>query len=189
MLHVPSGNPLTLQERESILQGIARNETCTLIGQRLVRNRSVISREVARNGGRDGYSAQAAQERAESLRRRSRPRRLEADRRLHDEIASRLNGRPRKTLGYRTPAEKLDIMLSASWCSHCLNSPIAEVIRQRIASGEYPVRGLISEVKLEQEFGVARETVRKATAVLREEGLIITTRGMGSFVADRSLQL
>ncbi|MGW0824231.1 GntR family transcriptional regulator [Streptomyces sp. NPDC002845] len=62
---------------------------------------------------------------------------------------------------------------------------IAEVIRGRIASGEYPVRGLISEVKLEQEFGVARETVRKATAALREEGLITTTRGMGSFVADR----
>ncbi|GGZ15666.1 hypothetical protein GCM10010365_39370 [Streptomyces poonensis] len=62
---------------------------------------------------------------------------------------------------------------------------IAEVVRQRIASGEYPVRGLISEVKLESEFGVARETVRKATAALREEGLIITTRGMGSFVKER----
>ncbi|MFJ8463183.1 GntR family transcriptional regulator [Streptomyces swartbergensis] len=62
---------------------------------------------------------------------------------------------------------------------------IAEVVRQRIASGECPGRGLISEVKLEQEFGVARETVRKATAALREEGLIVTTRGMGSFVAER----
>jgi DNA-binding GntR family transcriptional regulator len=62
---------------------------------------------------------------------------------------------------------------------------IAEVVRQRIANGEYPVRGLISEVKLEEEFGVARDTVRKATAALREEGLIITTRGMGSFVAER----
>ncbi|NUR67338.1 MAG: GntR family transcriptional regulator [Streptomyces sp.] len=62
---------------------------------------------------------------------------------------------------------------------------IAEVVRQRITSGEYPVRGLISEVQLEAEFGVARETVRKATRSLREEGLITTTRGMGSFVADR----
>ncbi|KKD05110.1 GntR family transcriptional regulator [Streptomyces sp. WM6386] len=62
---------------------------------------------------------------------------------------------------------------------------IAEVVRQRIADGEYPVRGLISEVKREAEFGVARETVRKATRALREEGLITTTRGMGSFVADR----
>ncbi|MET7701842.1 GntR family transcriptional regulator [Streptomyces sp. NPDC005485] len=60
---------------------------------------------------------------------------------------------------------------------------IAEVVRARIAGGEYPVRGLISEVKLEQEFDVSRVTVRKATAALREEGLITTTPGMGSFVA------
>lgn len=33
--------------------------------------------------------------------------------------------------------------------------------------------------------GVAR-TIRKATAALREEGLIVTTPGMGSFVRDRS---
>ncbi len=60
---------------------------------------------------------------------------------------------------------------------------VAEVVRSRIASGEYPPRHLISEVKLEQEFGVARVTVRKATAALRGEGLIVTTPGMGSFVA------
>jgi GntR family transcriptional regulator len=60
---------------------------------------------------------------------------------------------------------------------------IADVIRQRIADGEYPPHHLISEVRLEAEFGVARVTVRKATAALREEGLILTTRGMGSFVA------
>ncbi|MFF3288737.1 GntR family transcriptional regulator [Streptomyces sp. NPDC003023] len=59
---------------------------------------------------------------------------------------------------------------------------IADVIRQRIAAGEYPPRHLISEVQLEQEYGVARMTVRKATAALREEGLITTTPGMGSFV-------
>ncbi|WP_367129506.1 GntR family transcriptional regulator [Streptomyces sp. STD57] len=60
---------------------------------------------------------------------------------------------------------------------------IADVIRRRIASGEYPLNHLISETKLEQEFGVARVTVRKVTAALRAEGLIVTTPGMGSFVA------
>ncbi|MFJ8696653.1 GntR family transcriptional regulator [Streptomyces roseolilacinus] len=60
---------------------------------------------------------------------------------------------------------------------------IADVIRKRIAAGELPPRALISEVRLEEEFGVARTTVRKATAALREEGLITTTPGMGSFVA------
>ncbi|MFG2311178.1 GntR family transcriptional regulator [Streptomyces sp. NPDC048566] len=62
---------------------------------------------------------------------------------------------------------------------------IAEVLRARITSGELPPRTLVSEVQLEAEFGVARGTVRKATAALREEGLITTTAGMGSFVAGR----
>ncbi len=62
---------------------------------------------------------------------------------------------------------------------------IAEVIRHRIASGEYPVNHLISETRLEQEFEVARVTVRKVTAALRAEGLIVTTPGMGSFVAAK----
>lgn len=62
---------------------------------------------------------------------------------------------------------------------------IADEIRNRIAAGTLPPRALVSEVQLEAEFGVARTTVRKATAALREEGLIVTTPGMGSFVADR----
>ncbi len=61
---------------------------------------------------------------------------------------------------------------------------IAEVLRARITSGELPPLTLISEVQLEADFGVARGTVRKATAALRDEGLIVTTPGMGSFVRD-----
>ncbi|URM92743.1 GntR family transcriptional regulator [Streptomyces sp. MRC013] len=61
---------------------------------------------------------------------------------------------------------------------------IADEIRKRIETGDLPPRTLISEVRLEEEFGVARTTVRKATAALREEGLITTTPGMGSFVAS-----
>lgn len=60
---------------------------------------------------------------------------------------------------------------------------IADTIRRRITDGTYPPRALVSEVQLEAEFGVARGTIRKATAALREEGLIVTTRGLGSFVA------
>lgn len=62
---------------------------------------------------------------------------------------------------------------------------IADVIRARIADGTYPPRHLISEVRMEQEFGVARVTIRKVTAALRDEGLIVTTPGMGSFVTQR----
>lgn len=62
---------------------------------------------------------------------------------------------------------------------------IADILRERIQSGEYEPRQLVSEVQLESEFGVARGTVRKATAALREEGLLVTTQGMGSFVAEK----
>lgn len=63
---------------------------------------------------------------------------------------------------------------------------IADVLRTRITSGELPPRTLVSEVQMEAEFGVARGTVRKVTAALREEGLLVTTPGMGSFVAEQS---
>jgi DNA-binding GntR family transcriptional regulator len=59
---------------------------------------------------------------------------------------------------------------------------IADLIRARISSGEYPPQHLVSEVQLEAELGVARTTVRKAVGALRDEGLLITTPGMGSFV-------
>ncbi|MFD7593320.1 GntR family transcriptional regulator [Kitasatospora sp. NPDC059812] len=60
---------------------------------------------------------------------------------------------------------------------------IADVLREQIRSGDLAANQLVSEVQLEQAFGVARTTVRKATAALRAEGLIVTTPGMGSFVA------
>lgn len=60
---------------------------------------------------------------------------------------------------------------------------IARALRERIASGGIPVgRRIPSLVEMEQEFGVARDTLRKAVQVLREEGLVETVQGMGVFV-------
>jgi DNA-binding GntR family transcriptional regulator len=39
-----------------------------------------------------------------------------------------------------------------------------------------------SETQLPQEFGIARGTARKAIALLRDEGLVITVQGRGSYV-------
>jgi DNA-binding GntR family transcriptional regulator len=61
---------------------------------------------------------------------------------------------------------------------------IANELERRIRSGEYPPEYPIYEVRLTQEFGVARVTARKATVILRDRGLIFTVRGMGSFVAS-----
>ena len=60
---------------------------------------------------------------------------------------------------------------------------VAAIVRGRIADGT--IRGRVPSKKaLAQEFGVAIGTVTKAMAVLRDEGLIYTIRGWGSFVTD-----
>ena len=59
---------------------------------------------------------------------------------------------------------------------------IANVMAERIEDGTYPTLTLISEVKLQEEFDVARITVRKAMEALRERGLITTKPGKGSIV-------
>ena len=60
---------------------------------------------------------------------------------------------------------------------------LAGIIRAWIDSGELPPGAAVpSEASLTQRFGVARETARRAVALLRTEGLIVTTRAIGSFV-------
>ena len=60
---------------------------------------------------------------------------------------------------------------------------IAAILRERIESGELePDRPIPSEVQIQQEFGVARETARHAVALLRDEGRVVTVPGMGTYV-------
>lgn len=60
---------------------------------------------------------------------------------------------------------------------------IAGILRARIESGELESgRPIPSEIAVQQEFGVARATARKAVALLRDEGLIMTVPGLGSYV-------
>jgi DNA-binding GntR family transcriptional regulator len=60
---------------------------------------------------------------------------------------------------------------------------IAAILRGRIEAGEIERdRPIPSEGQIQEEFGVARETARKAVAVLRDEGLVRTVPGMGTYV-------
>ncbi len=60
---------------------------------------------------------------------------------------------------------------------------VADILRARIQSGRLlPDRPVPSEAQLQQEFGVARGTARKAIALLREQGLVVTVKGRGSYV-------
>lgn len=64
---------------------------------------------------------------------------------------------------------------------------VADSLRERIRSGEIPAgRRIPSLVELEAEFEVARDTLRKAVQVLKDEGLVETVTGMGVYVRKPS---
>lgn len=61
---------------------------------------------------------------------------------------------------------------------------LADFIRARIADGTYAPRVRIpSEAHWVEETGFARDTVRKALALLVDEGLLYIVRGLGTFVS------
>jgi len=61
---------------------------------------------------------------------------------------------------------------------------VAGDLAARITSGEFaPGDRLPAERDLAVEYGCAYDTVRRATAVLRDRGLIVTVHGRGTFVS------
>lgn len=60
---------------------------------------------------------------------------------------------------------------------------IAAELRRRIEAGVLPAGSLLpSEVTMQEEFGVARGTIREAINLLRAEGLVTTEPGRGTLV-------
>ncbi len=51
-----------------------------------------------------------------------------------DAMVSTLNGRPRKTLGWKTPAEALDALLFAAESTGVATTPCTQAVRERRAS-------------------------------------------------------
>jgi GntR family transcriptional regulator len=67
-----------------------------------------------------------------------------------------------------------------------LYTQLANILRDMIRSGElHPRAPLPSESYLQQEQGVSRGTVRMAVAILRDEGLVVTIGGRGTFVSPK----
>jgi GntR family transcriptional regulator len=67
---------------------------------------------------------------------------------------------------------------------------LAAILRGVIQSGELRPRDpLPSESQLQQEHGVSRGTIRRALDSLREEGLVVTIAGRGTFVKPRLARL
>jgi GntR family transcriptional regulator len=62
---------------------------------------------------------------------------------------------------------------------------LADLLRERIEAGDLPAGSTIgSETQLMQEYGIGRDAVRMAIALLRSEGLVVTVRGHGSYVRE-----
>ena len=59
---------------------------------------------------------------------------------------------------------------------------LAGILRERIRTGKLPPGARIVESDLTDEFEVARNTARRALAVLRDDGLIYTVPTRGSYV-------
>ena len=73
---------LSLEERDAIQEALGDGESFAAIGRTLGRSTSTISREVNANGGRDGYRAFRADERAYDNARRPKLRKVEINPRL-----------------------------------------------------------------------------------------------------------
>jgi IS30 family transposase len=73
----PAPGRISAEEREEILLGLARGESMSAIARSLGRAPSTITREVAANGGADGYGAWRGHCRAATSSRRPKPAKLD----------------------------------------------------------------------------------------------------------------
>jgi len=66
---------------------------------------------------------------------------------------------------------------------------LAGILRARIERGDWaPGRRMASEADLVQQYGLARSTVRRAIAVLAEDGVVVVVPQRGTFVAERDAE-
>jgi GntR family transcriptional regulator len=62
---------------------------------------------------------------------------------------------------------------------------IADILRGKITSGEIgPGQAIPTIPYMVQEYGVADQTVKKAVRVLKDEGLVVSVPGKGTFVTE-----
>ena len=85
-----SGTALSLADREEISRGLAAADSLRTIAARISRSPSTVSREVARNHGRQSYRAGSAEQLALRRRRRPKPAKLTVHSKLWAEVVAHL---------------------------------------------------------------------------------------------------
>src|SRR5258708_34967588 len=70
-----------------------------------------------------------------------------------------------------------------------LVAQVEQILRDAIAGGRFPGDRLPTEVELAEQLGVSRETVRRATEKLQNEGLVVKFRRKGTFTRSPALAL
>lgn len=71
-----------------------------------------------------------------------------------------------------------------------IHAQLENLIRDKIASGEYPVGSpLPSERKLAETYGINRLTVRATLKNLQQEGLVVAEHGRGNFVCSSKVRV
>jgi IS30 family transposase len=107
---------LSMAEREEISRGVAAGELCRQIAARLGRAPSTVSRELARNGGRTCYRAQAADAAADRRAQRPKPAKLALEPRLRAVVEEKLAVRwsPQQIVGWLPLAYPHDPVMRVS---------------------------------------------------------------------------
>ena len=86
----PRRMPLTMEDREDISRGLAKGLENKDIAVSIGRDESVVSREIARHGGREAYRAWKADAAARESRSRPKERKIDTGPELRDRVAGDL---------------------------------------------------------------------------------------------------
>lgn len=84
----PERNPFTLEDREDISRGLAKELENKDIAASIGRSESAVFREISRHGGRAAYRAWKADAEARESRSRPKVRKIDADKSVSPQLPS-----------------------------------------------------------------------------------------------------
>src|SRR3954453_4250640 len=129
---------LMLSDREEISRGLAEDLEFTEIARRIGRDPSVVSRDVARHGGRSGYRAGAGDQAARAARERPKQLTVERSPRLRAIVTGLLReGWSPASIAGRLPTDYPDDQACRvsheAICQWIYATPVSSLARELIA--------------------------------------------------------